>query len=369
MKRRLALHCSAQDLDLGGFLRLVFTIVSVLGYLFLATVAFSMKAGSCVGAESRLLAATKALDQDNFHEAERLFLDVQVSHKQCSDVLLGLGRIYTASGDLGAAYNLLSRYTKLVPEDHQGYFHLARYHLSRGDTKTAETELERAISLNPDSAAPLILLGQVQWKEGLLTKAEETLEKACKAAPDSVDAHFQLGTLLDTMKRHSKAVEQFRKVVALDPHNPRAYDFLALNLEPIGNSEGAEKAYKQGLRVNSGPLFDAFLDYNYGRFLMKMDRLTESKRHLDRALKLAPKIRAVHYEHAKLYMRLGMYEAARTDAERALILSDPSGFILDLQVYYLLSRVYTRLGEEELARKYHQLSRTAKIPIQSRERK
>ena len=73
---------------------------------------------------------------------------------------------------------------------------------------------------------------------------------------------------------------------------------------------------------------------------MKMDRLSESKRHLDRALKLAPKIRAVHYEHAKLNIRLGTYEAARADAERALGVADPSGFVLDLQVYYLLSRVY-----------------------------
>ena len=171
------------------------------------------------------------------------------------------------------------------------------------------------------------------------------------------------------MNRHSKAVAQFEKVVALDPSNPRAYDYLALNLEPLGEIERAEDAYRKALRVNEGPLFDAFLDYNYGRFLMKQDRLSESKRHLDRALKLAPKTRAVHYEHAKLNLRRERYEAARADAERALSLSDPSGFILDLQMYYLLSRVYTRLGEEQLARKYHQLSRTAKIPIQSRERK
>ena len=121
------------------------------------------------------------------------------------------------------------------------------------------------------------------------------LENACKVAPNSVDAHFQLGNLLDTMNRHSKAVAQFEKVVALDPRNPRAYDYLALNLEPLGEIERAEETYRKALRVNEGPLFDAFLDYNYGRFLVMQDRLPESKRYLDRALKLAPKTRAVHY--------------------------------------------------------------------------
>jgi hypothetical protein len=43
-------------------------------------------------------------------------------------------------------------------------------------------------------------------------------------------------------------------------------------------------------------------------------------------------------------------------------LRDPDGLVLDLQVYYLLTTVYARLGETELARKYAALSRTAPIP-------
>ena len=264
--RGLAMNHGSQELVPGRHWRLVSITVLAAGLLLFATSAYSLRADTCTGAESRLLVATRALDQGNFDEAERFLLEVQASHTQCTDVLLGLGRIYTARGDAGAAYRLLSRYTELVPENHEGYFHLARYLLSQGNDKGAETQLERSISLNPNSAAPLILLGQIQWKQGLLTRAEESLGKACKAAPNSVEAHFQLGTLLDTMKRHSKAVAQFEKVVALDPRNPRAYDFLALNLEPLGQIERAEQAYRQGLRVNQGPLFDAFLDYNYGRF-------------------------------------------------------------------------------------------------------
>jgi hypothetical protein len=47
-----------------------------------------------------------------------------------------------------------------------------------------------------------------------------------------------------------------------------------------------------------------------------------------------------------------------------LSLRDPDGFVLDLQVYYLLATVYSRLGETELARKYADLARTTPIPDQ-----
>ena len=61
----------------------------------------------------------------------------------------------------------------------------------------------------------------------------------------------------------------------------------------------------------------------------------------------------------------GHYADARTDAERALSLKDPSGIILDLQIYNLLQLVYNRLGEKELARQFAELSRTTAVPLRS----
>ena len=137
----------------------------------------------------------------------------------------------------------------------------------------------------------------------------------------------------------------------------------------MGETARAEAAYKQGVPVNQGPRFDSFLDYNYGKLLLKLNRLEEAKQHLDRALELAPKVRAVRYDHARLWLRLGKPEEARVDAEAALATRDPGGFILDLQVYNLLVNVYTRLGETELARQYAQLAERTSVPLRSRERK
>jgi len=80
--------------------------------------------------------------------------------------------------------------------------------------------------------------------------------------------------------------------------------------------------------MGDNELFDYFLDFNYGRLLLKLNRLPESKTHLDRAAELVPQSRAVRYERAKLNFRLRQFEAARQDAEAARELADPAGAVL-----------------------------------------
>ncbi|MCW5977712.1 MAG: tetratricopeptide repeat protein [Bryobacteraceae bacterium] len=215
--------------------------------------------------------------------------------------------------------------------------------------------------------------GRFAVAEGLLQRGEATAAEseylAIQAShPACARAWFELGMLYDRRQQSAKAAEQFERATKLTPGNPRAWDYLALSLEPLGQFDNVERAYKKGLEVNQGPLFDAFLDYNYGRFLMKQNRLQEATAHLDRAVQLAPNTRAVYYERAKLHEKAGRYAPARADAERALALPDPAGVILDLQVYYQLTRIYTRLGEKDLALKYREMAEAAKVPISSRMR-
>lgn len=149
----------------------------------------------------------------------------------------------------------------------------------------------------------------------------------------------------------------------IDPRDARAWDYLALDLEPLGEVERADLAYRKGLAVNQpGPHFDAFLDYNYGRFLMKRNDLAASKQHLDRAVQLTPDVRAPWYERAKVNLKLKNNQQAREDAERAANIRDSQGIIIDLQLYVLLEQIYTRLGDAELAEKYAKLSQRTPVP-------
>jgi tetratricopeptide (TPR) repeat protein len=237
--------------------------------------------------------------------------------------------------------------------------------LDQGRWAEADALLEPLSRSHGECPDVLVAGARLAGRKGQIREARQALEKALRLDPAHAEAHHQLGVWFFRGRLHQDAVREFERVVALRPADARAYDYLALSREALGEAEGAEAAYRGALKVNApGPLFDPLLDYNYGRFLLKRGRLEESRSHLDRAVALLPQRRGVHYERAKLHLALKDYASARRDAEHALGLPDPGGLVLDLQVYYLLATVYARLGETELARKYAELSRTTPIPDQ-----
>lgn len=303
--------------------------------LMAAWLAAQSGSDACTGADPQVKAANQAIARRDLAEAGRVLDPLESEYRTCWRVMLALGRL---------------RYEK-------------------GEYVRANTYSELALLAAPEDPEALILRAQLLLLRNQSPQARPLLEKACQRAPNNAEAHYQLGMVYDSLRRNPEAVSEFEKVIRLRPNDARAYDYLALNLEPMGEIQRAEAAYQKALAVNQGPLADPFLDYNYGRLLCKLNRLAECKKHLDRALEVAPETRAVYYEHARLNLRLDRPQEARADAERAVALPDPGGFILDLQVYNLLVQIYSRLGDQDAARKYARLSETASVPIRTRERK
>jgi tetratricopeptide (TPR) repeat protein len=320
--------------------------------------------GACSGAESALRATRDSLDKGQWRNAERRLLALETSHPDCGDVALGLARVRDFQGGDAEAERLFARALRLAPDDARTHALVAEHALSRGQLARADYESSLALSLEPECSEALVASGRLLGIQGRLPESFRAMEKAARVGPANPEAQYQLGVLLFRRKLHPDAVVQFRRAVALRPHDARAFDFLALCYEALGDAERAERSYKAALETNEprSPFFDFFLDHNYGRFLLKERRLSESQPHLDRAVALLPNSRAAYYERGKLNLALERYPAAREDAERALSLRDEGGLVLDVQVHYLLATVYARLGEVDLARRHAELARTTPIP-------
>ena len=305
----------------------------IFALLLAALAAVPAEDAACSAVRPEVQKAIAALEAGQVDAADQILQPLQ--SQTCSAVLVGLGRVQ-----------------------------LAMRNYDRANTLSQE-----ALAFAPDDPASLAFRGQMLTMQNRSKEGLEMLERSVKVDSSNAEAFFQLGVQYDRAKRNELAVAAFEQVIKLRPGDPRAYDYLALNLEPLGRISEAEKAYQGGLAVNQKPHFDYFLDYNYGRLLLKLNRLQESKTHLDKAVELVPQRRMTHYDHAKMNIRLGNLEAARDDAEKALAIQDPGGLILDLQVYNLLAQIYGRMGDQERAKKYGQLAQDAKIPLRSGERK
>jgi len=336
--------------------------------LFAVCATWPAFAGPCTSAEAQLAQVSKALNVNALDIAENTLRSLTVSYPDCPEIVLHQARLAQAKGNIREAAEFYYRYTDTDPDDSRGLAYFGRFFLEQRDYMRADALSAAALDKNQDDPAALALRGQILLMKGQSLEGQKLLEKAVKLDPDDPEAQFQLGTIYDKAKAAAQAVEHFRKAASLNPHDARAWDYLALNLELVGDLDGTEQAYQKGLQVNqAGRYHDAFLDYNYGRFLAKRNDLSSSKRHLDRAVESAPQVRAVWYERAKLDMQMQNYQQARADAEKAAACTQQGG-VIDLQIYSLLSQVYARLGDTALAKKYADLTRETPPPVRGEQR-
>jgi len=332
--------------------------------LFVTCTVRAAFAGPCTGAEVQLALVSRKLTLDATDVADGMLRPLALSYPECPEILLAQARIEDSRGNAKEAADLYIRYTDLEPDSSRGFAYFGRFFLEQRDYMRADALSAAAVDKDPNDPAALALRGQILVMKGQSAEGKALLEKACQLDPDDPEAQFQLGAIYDKAKFAPSAVKHFRKAAELNPRDARAWDYLALNLEPMGELDGAEQAYRKGLQVNQpGRYHDSFLDYNYGRFLAKKNDLAASKQHMDRAVELAPQVRAVWYERAKLNLRMKNYQQARSDAKKAASCADPAHVIIDLQIYALLAQVYGRLGETALAKKYADLSRETQPPV------
>jgi Tfp pilus assembly protein PilF len=323
-----------------------------------------LRAMPCSGGEQLMASMWKELSAGNIAEADQLLHEMERRHPECSEAILAHARVAAANGAAVEAEDFFVRYAELAPHEAQAYSYHARFLLERGRYPRADVLSTQALEKDPNDVVALAVHGEILDIKGQTQEGLELLEKACRLDPRNTEAQFRLAMIYDRVKRLADAVQHFAKVVETDPRDARAWDYLALDLEPLGEVERADLAYRKGLAVNQpGPHFDAFLDYNYGRFLMKRNDLITSKQHLDRAVELTPDVRAPWYERAKVNLKLKNNQQAREDAERAANIRDSQGIIIDLQLYVLLEQIYTRLGDAKLAEKYAKLSQRTPVPL------
>jgi tetratricopeptide (TPR) repeat protein len=233
-----------------------------------------------------------------------------------------LGRIYLRSlGDPQNTTNNQSRemqrlaieqyeqIVKLDPSSVEDHLLLGRLYSYSNELTKAEKEFKTAVQLQPDSEEAVTMLAYLYTQEGDTSKAQQVLSNI----PDderSAKLYETLGYTYEEQKDYKRAIDAYRKAVALDKDNLEAVRGLAQNLMNDGQLDGALEQYK--IIVDADPA-DAQSYQHIAEIDRRNGKFDQALEALKKASPLVQDSQEIPYNMAVIYEAQGRYdEAAQT---------------------------------------------------------
>jgi len=230
-----------------------------------------------------------------------------------------LGRIYLRSlGDepegassgsddiLKLAIEQYRDITRIEPDSVDNHLLLGRLYGRNHDLRLAESEFKTAVRLQPDSEEAVTALALLYTEEGDSARAAEVLGNVPDAAR-SAKIYAVLGYTYEQQKEYKKAIEAYRKAIALDRDNLDAMRGLAQNLMNDGQTDAALEQYQ--IIADANPedfqthLRMAEIYRRQGKFDLALDNLKQAQAMVQDSME-------VPYTMASIYQAQGRYDEA-----------------------------------------------------------
>jgi hypothetical protein len=127
------------------------------------------------------------------------------------------------------------------------------FHLHRGSellqdnrVHAAKAELEQALSLQPSDPKGQDLLGIVYFRLGLYPRAIAIYERLIQAHPEAVEPRINLALSYLKTGQPSQARFELEKALEQNPKHQRAWGYLGLAFQRMGDFERASQAFAAG---------------------------------------------------------------------------------------------------------------------------
>jgi len=117
----------------------------------------------------------------------------------------------------------------------------------KNDPQASIDAFKRAHELAPKSSPPINALFQTYVKNGQLAEARKFLQSVISADSDNLRANVLLARLNLYEQKFPAAIEQFKRVIEIEPESAAIYHDLASIYVHQKNLEAAEKVTRQGL--------------------------------------------------------------------------------------------------------------------------
>jgi tetratricopeptide (TPR) repeat protein len=126
----------------------------------------------------------------------------------------GVGLLGQGKTDEGIAE--LQKSVRIRPDFAAAHAALARAYIAKHDFENAAAEMKRVIALNPRSEDAYYRLGLIYLELKQPAKAQDTFSQLVRIDPNSADGHAGLADALADQHRDLEALEEYKRVAALD---------------------------------------------------------------------------------------------------------------------------------------------------------
>ena len=295
--------------------------------------------------------ARHAYDLKHFKAAAQLFDKVALAERGLpvearTDALLMQARCLVDLGEFKSAEPVVRAYLEQKKDSYQALY-LLGYVLERENKPKDSLEaFTSAASISPPRPEDLRLVAVDYILLDDYNDAIHWLTRAVEGDPSNAEAWYDLGRAHMHLGNFTEAEQDFGRVLAINPREPRALNNLGLSYEAQNRFEEALGAYRRAIESQKDsphPSEQPLL--NEGALLNTRGRFEEAVAPLRQAAEIAPSCSRCHEELAHAYIGTHQDGLARAQMERAVQLEPKSP-----SLHYQLSQIYRRAGLASQAR-------------------
>lgn len=162
--------------------------------------------------------------------------------------------------------------------------------------------------------------GILYYNKGMLEEAIEEFEKVVQIDPANVKANYNLGNALLDKGMFNEAISKYEKVIKNDPGFLDAYLDLGKLYLDMGSTAGAISLYKKAILSNPG---NADLHFSLGEAYSGKNQYKKAITEFKKATTMNPMDPEAQYRLAELYYKTKQFNLAIKHAERAKELGYP----------------------------------------------
>ena len=312
-------------------------------FLMFAVAAQAQEAGcDLVKSALRQEEARNALAARQFTLAVKLLEEAGTACPSRRSIQLGLAEAQAGAREFDAAIRTAERYLEGDPESIGGRVFLAGAYLMARRPKAALAEAERVLASHPADAAALKIKGNAAYLTGDTGKAIGAFIELLDRHPADEEGAYMLGRIYYQEGRIDLAIGQFERALKVTPGSYKALDNLGLCFVANGDDEKAMRYFLSAIKLVEKDHPEYEWPYiNVADLLLKKNDARRAFDAVSLAVKRNPMSARGFYIGAKALEQLEKPEQSLNWAQRAASLDGDYS-----DAWYLLARLYKRLGEE-----------------------